>query len=117
MARFRAKPFAPKPMSPGATIAWDHTVYSEGTGSFGGVVRRTGVVWSKAPLMDGRDAVWVTPDVPLPDDLHYALIVTLSAKRMRTGPEPRLISSDDERSTTGYHTARAAHLTKYRLAS
>lgn len=82
MARFRSKPFDPKPFTPGARIEWEHTTSDRR------VILRTGIVWSGAPGMrDGGRAVWVTPDEQLVGDLHYALYVHVPQQRT----DPRLV--------------------------
>lgn len=72
----RSKPFEPKPWAPGARIEWAHHFPS------GPPVVRTGVIWSRAPEVDGATIVaWVTPDEALPSDL-YSVIAVGKATRL-----------------------------------
>lgn len=68
MSKIRRKPFAPRDGEPGARIEWEQYSYS-------GKVTRTGIVWSKAPGVNGCRVVWVTPDRPSPLDLYPAVPV------------------------------------------
>lgn len=64
------KPYAPTPLTAGAPIRWWH--YDKD----GAVVKRTGVVWDRAPSAYGAVVVcWVIPDRPAPGDLYSVLAV------------------------------------------
>lgn len=118
--------FHPKPQTPGAEIRWQHFDRD------GKITKRTGQIWSPAPIVDGLiNAWWVIPDDPRPGDLYDAVCVgrarcartyvngewrwhaRMNARRRTreqdwlTVPRGTLFSSDDPVSPTGSVTAEA----------
>ncbi len=74
------KPFAPKPDEPGAPIRWAHYIAATDAAPEH-VVFREGTVWSLAPKPNNvQQAVWVTPDEPLPTDHYRAVCVVFPRK-------------------------------------
>jgi hypothetical protein len=107
----------PKLYSSGSRITWQH-FHIDGTMSV-----RSGVVWDRAPDLDGQDMVcWVVPDEAMPADF-YRLIAVGRATRVsvhvhgpfRQGPSVSrrvLFSSDYSGSETGRLGAFAAERTR-----
>jgi hypothetical protein len=78
-----------KPFTPGAPITWRHV---DGDG---GEIVRTGIVWDRAPSVDGAVIVcWVTPDEPLPNDLYSVIAVGKAYRRQTVGQYGSIAKGD-----------------------
>lgn len=67
--------FRPAPFTPGARVTWTH-VLPDGAA----MVRRSGIVWSLAPVCHQGPTVWVMPDRPIGAD-PYPMVVVAQVRK------------------------------------